>query len=138
MEAATYFHKVYLLAGLMVNESLLEKHPPADGRFIFLLLEPLVSLITSYRTWNAAGCLISFSSLSFCALCLFPFALLSNKAAMNLIKKTLIINFITYTPFSSHLKFLFFMLTGLTYTNKKARSFCRPGFLFDACFLQFR
>jgi hypothetical protein len=51
---------------------------------------------------------------------------------MNLITNTLTNNFITYTPFSSHLNFLFFTLHG-EFTKKKARSFCRPGFLFDTC-----
>ena len=47
---------------------------------------------------------------------------------MNLIKNTLINNFISYTPFSFH----------LNNTNKKARSFWRPGFLFVTVYLQSR
>lgn len=96
-----------------------------------------LSLINSYRTWNAAGCLVSTSSFSFRPFCLFPFALLSNKAIMNLIINTLIKSFITYTPFSSHLKFFSFY-RNLPAPIKKPGRFVDRAFLFDACLLQFR
>ena len=57
---------------------------------------------------------------------------------MNLITNTLINNFITYTPFSSHLKFFVFTLTSLNYTNKKARSFVDRAFYSIPVYLQFR
>jgi len=122
----------------MVNECFLEKQSRYTGNCLFPSFLNHVSSINFYRTWNAAGCFASCSSACWDKFFLFALALFSNKAIMNLIINTLINNFITYLPFSFHLKFYYLLHFSARATPiKKPGRFVDRASLFDTV-LQFR